>query len=105
MQIGAVFGRDRRMSDALTSEGKADHFVNQLLTLISLEKLSKSCQPGTGGVPLPIVSGIHADRTFYYATMHQKAPDLSYIISKRPQMKSGMIAAGGTELWLVHRSA
>lgn len=86
------------MSDTRTSEGKADHFVNQLLSLISVEKLFKSCQPGTGGLLLPIASRIYADlHILYYATLHQKAPDLSYIISKRPQMKSGVIVAGGTK--------
>lgn len=72
------------MSDTCTSEGKADHFVNQLLSLISLEKLLKSCQPGIGGWLLPIVSRIYAHlHKFYYVTLSQKAPHLSYIISKR----------------------
>lgn len=73
------------MSDTRTTEGKADHFVNQLLSLISLEKLLKSCRPGIGGLLLPIVAPIYADlHKFYYVTLRQKAPDLSYIISKRP---------------------
>lgn len=50
MQILAVFGSDPWTSNTCTSEGEgeggeADHFVNQLLSLISLEKLLKSCQP------------------------------------------------------------
>lgn len=65
-------------------EGRGgDHFVNQLLSLISLEKLLRSCQPELGALLLLITSAIYDVCSFSSVTV-SKTPRLSEMMQILP---------------------
>lgn len=57
--------------------GGADHFVNQLLSLISLEKLLRSCQPRLGALLLLLITSAIYDVCSFSSVTVSKTPRLS----------------------------
>lgn len=91
MQVVAVCGRLTRLRWG--GGGGADHFVNQLLSLISLEKLLRSCQPGLGALLLLITSAIYDVCSFSSVTV-SKTPRLSEMMQILPAKDFGHSCKG-----------